>query len=194
MADYKKAEEILIESQALLTGHFLLTSGRHAGQYMQCARVQQYPDRLTWMAKPIAEGFAGDQIDIVVGPAIGGIVIGYELARQLGAKSVFTERADGKMELRRGFEIPKGAKVIVAEDVVTTGLSTKEVIEVCKQYGADVVGVGVMVDRTGGKLDFGVKFVSAYAREIASYTPEDCPICKAGEIALVKPGSRQLPK
>jgi len=191
MSDQKRVEDILTKSQALLTGHFLLTSGRHADQYMQCAKVQQYPSELETIAKVIAAGFAGDKIDIVVSPAMGGIVIGYELARQLGAKSIFTERVDGKMELRRGFEIPKGANVIICEDVTTTGQSTREVIEVAKACGANIVGVGVMVDRTGGKLDLGVKFVSAYSRDIASYTAEECPLCKEG-LPLEKPGSRAI--
>ena len=192
MSNQKRAEEILVACGALLTGHFLLTSGRHAGQYMQCAKVQQYPDRLEWMAKSIAEGFDGESVDFVVAPAIGGIVIGYELARQLGARSVFTERVDGKVELRRGFEIPKGARVIVAEDVITTGLSTKEVIDLATECGAQVVGVGVMVDRTGGNLSLGVKVVSAYSKEIASYPADACPLCQAGGPPPVKPGSRQM--
>ena len=191
MSMQNNVEEILKQSQALLDGHFLLTSGRHAGQYMQCARVQQYPDRLEAIAKIIAEGFSGDRVDIVIAPAIGGIVIGYELARQLGAKSIFTERVDGKMELRRGFDIPKGARVIIAEDVITTGLSTKEVIDVAAAYGAEIVGVGVMVDRTGGNADLGAKIVSAYSRQISSYLPEECPICAQGELPLIKPGSRR---
>ena len=184
-------EQILVDCQALLTGHFLLSSGRHAGQYMQCAKVQQYPQKLETIVKLLAGGFAGVQADIVVAPAIGGIVVGYELARQLGIKSIFTERVDGKVELRRGFELPAGARVIVAEDVITTGLSTREVVEAVHAHSAVLVGVGVMVDRTGGKLEFGqAKVVSAYSKEIISYPPEDCPLCKQN-LPLVKPGSRQ---
>ena len=188
-----KAQEILTQSQALLNGHFLLTSGRHAGQYMQCAKVQQHPQQLEAMAKIIAEGFAGDEVDIVIAPAIGGIVIGYELARQLGCKSIFTERVDGKVELRRGFEIPKGARVVIAEDVVTTGLSTQEVIDLALAQGAQIVGVGVMVDRTGGNLPLDTKVVAAYSKAIISYTPGECPLCKQGDLPLVKPGSRIQP-
>jgi len=185
----KKVEQILLETGALLTGHFQLTSGRHGELYMQCAKVMQYPEHTAYIAKVIAEGFKGDQVDIVLAPAIGGIIMGYELARALKAKSLFVERENGAMTLRRGFEIPKGAKVLVAEDVVTTGGTTKEVIDVAKAHGAEVVGTCSMVDRTGGAIDLGTKFVAAYSKAIASYEPEDCPLCKAGE-PIVKPGSR----
>jgi len=190
-SNQNRAEEILTQSQALLNGHFLLTSGRHAEQYMQCAKVQQYPQRLEEIAKMIAEGFAGEGVEVVITPAVGGIVIGYELARQLGAKAIFTERVDGKMELRRGFELEKGTRVVVAEDVITTGISTQEVIDVAKACGAEIVGIGVIVDRSGGKLEFGVKVVPAYSKEFTSYAAQECPICGKGDIPLVKPGSRQ---
>ena len=190
MSQQNRAEEILTESGALLNGHFLLTSGKHAGQYMQCAKVQQYPKRLEEIAEIIAGGFAGDQVDIVVAPAIGGIVIGYELARKLGAKAIFTERVDGKVELRRGFEISKGAKVVIAEDVITTGLSTKEVIDVVNEHGGKLVGVGIIVDRTGGSIQLGTKVVSAYAKNITAYDPQDCPLCKESGQPPIKPGSR----
>jgi len=186
-----QAEAILTECQALFQGHFLYTSGRHGDVYMQCAQVQQYPEHLETLAKIVAEGFKGQPVDIVIAPAIGGIAFGYELARQLKAKAIFAERQDGKMTLRRGFEIPKGAKVVAAEDVVTTGGSVKEVIDIAREHGADVLGVGVIVDRTGGTIDLGTRLVSAYAKQIMSYAPEDCPLCKKGE-ALVKPGSRTV--
>jgi len=150
----------------------------------------QYPEHTAYIAQVIAEGFKGDQIDIVLAPAVGGIIMGYELARVLKAKSLFVERENGTMTLRRGFEIPKGAKVLVAEDVVTTGGTTKEVIDVVRACGAEVVGTCSMVDRTGGTIDLGTKFVSAYSKAIASYEPEDCPLCKAG-VPIVKPGSRK---
>jgi len=186
----QKVEQILKETGALLTGHFQLTSGRHGQQYMQCAKVMQYPEHTAYIAEVIAQGFANDKVDIVLAPAIGGIVLGYELARALKAKSLFVERENGVMTLRRGFEIPKGAKVVVAEDVVTTGGTTVEVIEIAKAQGADVVGVGIMVDRSGGQLDLGTKLVAAYSRAIVSYAPDDCPLCKEG-LPAVKPGSRK---
>jgi len=186
-----QVEKILTETGALLNGHFKLTSGRHSAQYMQCAKVLQYPEHTAYIAKVMAEGFKDDEVDIVLAPAIGGIVIGYELARALGAKSLFTEREDGKMTLRRGFVIPKGARVVIAEDVITTGGSTREVIAVAKEHGAEIIGACVMIDRTGGQIDFGVKFVSAYSNAMDSYDPNDCPLCKEGQ-PMVKPGSRNI--
>ena len=183
-------ERILQETGALLTGHFQLTSGRHGAQYMQCAKVLQYPEHTAYIAKILAQKFEGEDVDIVLAPAVGGIVLGYELARALGAKSVFAEREDGKMTLRRGFEIPKRAKVVIAEDVVTTGGSTREVMAIAKEYGANILGTCAMVDRSGGALDFGVKFVAAYSTNIASYAPDECPLCKEG-LPIVKPGSRK---
>ena len=185
-----KIEQILQETGALLTGHFLLTSGRHGEVYMQCAKVMQYPEHTAYIAQEIAKGF-NDDVDIVLAPAIGGIIMGYELARALKAKSLFVERENEKMTLRRGFEIPRGARVLVAEDVVTTGGTTKEVMDVVETHGGQVVGTCIMVDRTGGKIDLGVKFVAAYSKEIVSYEPDDCPLCKAG-IPIVKPGSRKI--
>jgi len=184
-------EKILVDTGALLNGHFKLTSGRHGAQYMQCAKVLQYPEHTAYIAKVMADGFKGEEIDIVLAPAVGGIVIGYELARALGAKSLFTEREDGKMTLRRGFAIPKGARVLIAEDVVTTGGSTREVMAIAKEHGAEIVGACSMVDRTGGELDLGVKFVSAYSKAMASYDPAECPLCKEGQ-PIVKPGSRNI--
>jgi len=181
------ASDILKKADALLDGHFLYTSGRHGAQYMQCAKVLQYPEFTEALAKKIASDL--DDAEIVIAPAIGGIVWGYELARAIGAKSIFAERENGVMTLRRGFELPKGARVVVAEDVYTTGGTIREIIEIVKAHGGVVAGVGVIVDRTGGKMDLGVKAVAAYSTEIMSYTPEECPLCKAG-VPLVKPGSR----
>ncbi|MCL2048578.1 MAG: orotate phosphoribosyltransferase [Defluviitaleaceae bacterium] len=183
------AQEILQKAEALFDGHFLYTSGRHGAQYMQCARVLQYPEYTEALAKIAAERFSGEKIDIVVAPAIGGIVWGYELARILGAKSIFAERENGKMTLRRGFEIPDGASVVVAEDVITTGGTVFEILELVRLNRGKIAGVGVIVDRSGGKIDFGVKTSAAFTTEIASYSPEDCPLCKQG-VPITKPGSR----
>ncbi|MCL2354037.1 MAG: orotate phosphoribosyltransferase [Defluviitaleaceae bacterium] len=187
----ERIQQIFEECEALVHGHFLYTSGRHGDAYMQCAKVQQHPNHMEEIAKIIAKGFDGFQVDIVIAPAVGGIVFGYELARQLNAKSIFAERVDGKMELRRNFEIPKGAKVVVAEDVVTTGGSVREVIDAVAPHGGNIVGVAVIADRTGGKIDFGIPLVSGISREMASYTPDECPLCKEG-LPIVKPGSRKI--
>lgn len=185
-----QAEEIFTKAGALLSGHFLLTSGRHSNRYMQCAQVLQYPVYTEDLARHLAESFANEAIDIVVGPAMGGIIVSYEVARQLGVKSIFTERENGAMVLRRGFGLEPGQKVLVVEDVVTTGGSVKEVIEVVKASGAEVIGVGVLVDRSGGSVDFGVPMKAALSMEIESWPADDCPLCKAGADKPVKPGSR----
>jgi len=183
---------IFVQTGALLHGHFILTSGRHSDQYMQCARVLQYPDCTEQLAKIIARQYVDDGIDLVVAPAMGGIIVAYETARQLGVKSVFCERQDGRMTLRRGFSIEPKQRVLVVEDVITTGGSVREVMDVVRECKAEVAGVGVLVDRSGGQLDFGVKTVAVLTTEIASYPAEECPLCREGRIPAVKPGSRAL--
>ncbi|HHW66302.1 orotate phosphoribosyltransferase [Defluviitalea raffinosedens] len=192
MLNKDRVLEILRETGVLLEGHFLLTSGRHSNQYMQCAKILQYPNYAEEIAKGLAEEFKEDAIDIVVGPAMGGIIIAYELARQLNAKNLFAERENGKMVLRRGFSIPKGARVLVAEDVVTTGGSVFEVIDIVKEQGGEVAGVAVLVDRSNGSVDFGAKLRAALTADIISYEAEECPLCKEGKLPLVKPGSRNI--
>ncbi|SHE47737.1 orotate phosphoribosyltransferase [Caldanaerobius fijiensis DSM 17918] len=189
----KKEEvlEILRETEAMLEGHFLLTSGRHSDKYIQCAKVFQYPEYAEMFSKQLAEAFKGDDIDVVVGPAMGGIVFAYEVGRQLGVRAIFAERENGIMTLRRGFYIKEGENVLVVEDVTTTGGSVKEVIEVVRNCGGNVVGVGSLVDRSNGTVDFGVKFVPIVTLDVKSYEPQECPLCKQG-INLVKPGSRNL--
>lgn len=176
----------------MLEGHFLLTSGRHSDKYMQCAKLFQYPDVSEKICAQLAEQFSDMKIDLVVGPAIGGIIMAYEMARQLGVKNIFAERENGKMTLRRGFSVEKGTRVLVTEDVVTTGGSVKEVIALLTEMGAEVVGVGSVVDRSAGKVDFGVPFRAVLSMEVRSYEADECPICKTG-MPLVKPGSRTLP-
>ena len=192
MSTQKRAEEILKEIQVLQEGHFLLTSGRHSNQYMQCARILEYPEYTVELSSFIAEEFKYDKIDVVVGPAMGGIIFAYEIARQLGVKNLFAEREDGKMTLRRGFKVPKGARVLIAEDVITTGGSVREVMEIVEEQGGEVVGVALLVDRTNGSVDFGCKLKAAYTAEVVSYEAQLCPICKEGNIPLIKPGSREV--
>jgi len=189
----ERIEKILRDCDALLEGHFILTSGRHAAYYMQCAKILQNPNVTEEIVGDYLCDLGGldyDGIEVVVAPAVGGIVLGYELARQLGAKSIFCERENGKMTLRRGFEIKKGTKVLVAEDVVTTGGSVREVMEVVGAAGGEVVAVALLVDRTGGTVDFGVKTAAAYTTTIESYDADECPLCKEGKLPAVKPGSR----
>ncbi|MBU7008460.1 orotate phosphoribosyltransferase [Phosphitispora fastidiosa] len=191
MLTEEQAIEIFTKSKALLTGHFRLTSGRHSSQYMQCAQVLQYPEYASRLCRDLAERFAGVKVDTVIGPALGGIIVAYEVGRAMGVRTIFTEREQGVMSLRRGFVIEPGEKVLVVEDVVTTGGSVKEVIEVVRQKGGEVVGVGVLVNRSNGKVDFGVKAEAVLSMEIQSYDPEDCPLCREG-LPVIKPGSRQV--
>jgi len=183
--------EIFKKTGALLHGHFLLTSGRHSNMYFQCAKVLQYPEYTEKVCGIIAEHFKSYEIDTVISPAMGGIIVGQEVARQLNKRSIFAEREDKKLTLRRGFSIEPGEKVLVCEDVVTTGGSVFEVIDIVKEQGGEVVGVGFIVDRSNGKVDFGYPQKSTMKMEVISYTPEECPYCREN-IPLVKPGSRKV--
>lgn len=181
--------KIFKESNAMLEGHFLLTSGRHSDRYLQCALVLQEPETAEKLAKELAAKISEKNIDIVIGPALGGVTLAYEIARQLKTKALFAERENGVMTLRRGFKISEGARVLVVEDVVTTGGSVLEVIDVVKEAGGQVVGVASLVDRSNGKVDFGYPFYSLLSLEVISYEAKDCPLCEKG-LPLVKPGSR----
>ena len=188
----QELEQQLRREDALLRGHFRLSSGLHSDPYVQCARFLCRPE----LAAPAAAALAGQlraaglRPDVVVGPAMGGVVIGYELARQLGVPGIFTERdAEGQMTLRRGFAIAPGTRVVIAEDVVTTGKSTLEVARVLRELGAEVLAVASLIDRTGGKGELNFPHFALLPVAAATFAPESCPMCAAGE-AVVKPGSR----
>ncbi len=183
--------QIFQKSNALLNGHFLLTSGRHSNQYFQCALVLQYAEYNEIICAMIANHFKNTEIDVVISPAIGGIVVGQEVARQLGKKSIFAEREDKTLTLRRGFQIEEGKKYLVCEDVVTTGGSVFEVIDIVKNNGGIVAGVGFIVDRSNNKVKFDVPQFSTLQLEVVSFSPEDCPLCKQN-IPVIKPGSRKV--
>lgn len=183
--------EIFYKTNALLNGHFLLTSGRHSNQYFQCALVLQYPEYNEMICSKIANYFRSFDIDIVISPAIGGIVVGQEVARQLGKRSIFAEREDKILKLRRGFQIEEGKKYLICEDVVTTGGSVFEVMDIVKNNGGIVTGVGFIVDRSNGKVNFGVPQFSTLKLDVVSYSADECPICEQG-IILTKPGSRKI--
>ena len=182
--------EIFKNTGALKEGHFLLSSGLHSGQYVQCALVLQHPQYAEQMGKAIAERFKADGITVVAGPAIGGIVIAHEVARGVGVRCVFGERENGKMTLRRGFTVDKGDKVLIVEDVITTGGSLKELAEFIKGIGAGLTGAASIIDRSSVSPDFGVKTEYLVKLDIKTFSPEDCPLCKDGSKA-VKPGSRK---
>ncbi|MEI7788545.1 MAG: orotate phosphoribosyltransferase [Chlorobiaceae bacterium] len=174
---------------ALLEGHFKLTSGRHSNTYFQCAKVLQYPEHLTAVCSRIARHFAGKNVETVISPAIGGIVVGTEVGRQLGVKTIFAERKDGIMTIRRGFSLEPNERVLVIEDVITTGGSVAEVIELINRSGASLVGVGSVVDRSNGRVKLADDHYSVLSMEVISYTPEECPLCREG-VAIDTPGSR----
>ena len=186
----KEVLGLLEKSGALLKGHFKLSSGLHSEKYLQCALVLQYPDIAEKLSKALANNFSAEKIDVVIGPALGGVTLAYEVARAIGARGLFTERQDGKMVLRRGFSISKGEKVLVVEDVVTTGGSTKEVIELVESFGAYVVGVGSIIDRSSAKIDFGAPFKPLAKVEVETFEEDKCPLCKK-QMPITKPGSRR---
>jgi orotate phosphoribosyltransferase len=184
--------EIFRQTNALLEGHFLLTSGLHSPQYFQCARVLQYPEQCEVLCKDLVEAFQDETIDTVISPAIGGLVVGQEVARLIGARAIFAERENGRMSLRRGFTLEEGERVLVVEDVVTTGGSVQEVLALCREHKADIRGVGFIVDRSSGQVNFNVpKQASVLEMDVVTYSPDTCPLCRQG-IQLVKPGSRNL--
>jgi orotate phosphoribosyltransferase len=182
--------EIFKKTGALLSGHFLLTSGLHSPAYFQCAKVLQYPKYAQQLCGQLAEGFGDRKIELVIAPAIGGIVVACEVGRALDVRTIFAEREAGRMTLRRGFEIFPGEKALVVEDVITTGGSVQEVIEAVEANGGEIVGVGCLVDRSGGKARFSVPLDSLAQMEVVTYQPQQCPLCAKG-IELAKPGSRK---
>ncbi len=193
MISQDRVMEILKEAGVLLEGHFKLTSGRHSNKYLQCAKIFRNTKYSEELCAALAEQYKNDGVQVVIGPAMGAVQMAYEVSRSLKCENFFTERDEnGKMTLRRGFQVQPGEKVLVVEDVVTTGGSVREVIELVQAAGGDVVGVGSIVDRTGGKIDFGVPFKAVISVEVESWEPGNCPLCKAGAPAPVKPGSRKI--
>jgi orotate phosphoribosyltransferase len=184
--------KIFEKTGGILKGHFLLTSGRHADTYMQCAKLFTDAAGAEVLCKALAEKLKDIKADAVVSPAVGGILMGYEVSRHLKIPNYFAERENGAFALRRGFALKEGARVLVVEDVVTTGGSVREVMELVGALGGTVAAVASLVDRSGGKVDFGVPYVALLSMNIESFEPKDCPLCKAGAEPPYKPGSRQL--
>jgi orotate phosphoribosyltransferase len=189
--------KVFEDVQALLSGHFLLSSGNHSNRYLQCALVTQHPRVAARLAEALAQAFAAEALDVVLGPAVGGIVIAQEVAQALSragnakVRALFCERVDGKMSLRRGFALQPGERVLAVEDVITTGGSVKEAIALAKAAGATVVGVGSFIDRSAAPPDLGAPFTSLLKISAEIWTAEQCPLCRQGTPA-VKPGSRGL--
>ena len=191
----KEVLKIFKAEKALLSGHFLLSSGLHSPGYLQCALLLQKP----WIAERLCKALAGKiskkKVDAVLGPALGGVIVSHEMGRALKARSLFAERVEGTLTLRRGFSLKKNEKVLVVEDVVTTGKSTGEVVEIVKAAEAKLVGVAALVDRREGtpapSLN-GAPLESLLKMNIRTYAPQDCPLCREGKIPAVKPGSRNV--
>ena len=179
--------KLLESAEGVLHGHFCLTSGLHSNIYFQCAKLYQYPDITEKIGKLIAQSLQGVEFDTIIAPAVGAVIIGYETAKQCKKRNLFVERKDGVMQLRRGYTLKKGEKVVIIEDVITTARTIRETQEAIKEFEPEVVAVGCIVDRTAGKTEFNIKSLLQISPVV--YSPDDCPLCKQG-IPLVKPGSR----
>jgi orotate phosphoribosyltransferase len=184
------AKQILQFTEALLEGHFVLSSGLHSKHYLQCAKLLQYPEVADLISRELAATVPDEKVDLTLAPALGGIVIGYELARALQTRAVFAERPGERFTLRRGFEIKPGEKVLIVEDVITTGGSVMELYELAKAMNAQVLGFAAIIDRSGGKFNPGEPVYSWLQIEVATFAAEDCELCRDG-VPVTKPGSRR---
>lgn len=180
--------KLLEKAQGVLHGHFCLTSGLHSDIYFQCAKLYQYPDITEQLGKKLAEKLSDIEFDTIIAPAIGAVIIGYETAKQAKKRNLFVERKDGIMQLRRGYTLKKGERVVIIEDVITTARTIKETMEAIKEFEPEVVAVGCIVDRTKGLTGYNIK--SLMQIDPVTYEPDNCPLCKKG-IECIKPGSRQ---
>lgn len=194
MIKKERVLEVLKEAGVLLEGHFILTSGKHSDKYLQCAKIFRNTKYSEELCASLAAQFEDEAIDVVIGPAMGAVQMAYEVSRHIGCENYFTERENGVMTLRRGFQLSPGMKCLLVEDVVTTGGSVREVIDIVEKAGANVVGIGLIVDRTGGKIDFGYPLRSVISLDVKAYEPDKCPLCEEGKIPAIKPGSRTLGK
>jgi orotate phosphoribosyltransferase len=191
MSSQKEIFEIFEKAGALLKGHFLLSSGLHSDLYFEKFQVLQYPEHVELLCKKLASLFKDDKIKVVVGPTTGGVIIAYEVAKNLKTRSIFAEsEGDGRV-FKRGFSLKKGERVLIVDDILTTGKSLNEVIDLVKQYEGEIIGMGVLLDRSGGKVKFGYPLKALATTEVKNYSPDQCPLCKKGE-PLVKPGSRKI--
>ena len=187
-----EVKELFIKTGAIMEGHFLLTSGLHSPLYVEKFQVLQHPKYTEQLCIALAEKFLEDNIEVVVGPITGGILLAHEVGKRLGTRAIFTERENGKMTLRRGFVIKPGERVLIVEDIVTTGGSIKEVLDVVVEQGGIPIGIGMLVDRSGGKASFGeVPYKALLNLDVTTYDPSNCPLCKEN-IPMTKRGSRKL--
>lgn len=189
----KEAEvrQLLVDTGAILEGHFLLTSGLHSPIYVEKFQVLQYPEHTARLCAALAERFADCNVELVIGPVTGGVLLAHEVGKNLGTRAIFTERENGKMTLRRGFTIKQGERVLIVEDIVTTGGSVQEVIDVVREHGGNPVGVGMLVDRSGGTVKFGIPSQALLNLSVPAYNPATCPLCKR-KLPFTKRGSRNI--
>lgn len=191
MLERKDVLEVLRETQALREGHFRLANGRHSRQCLSISQVLQYPKKLEMLCEELSRRFKGEEIDVVVAPAVGGILVAYEVAQALGTRFIFAERGeDGRMAFRRGFTIEDDENVLIVEDIITTGNSLLELMDAVKERGGAIRGIGILVDRCGGKVQFNVRTETLIALESQSWEAEECPLCKEG-IPLGRQGARK---
>ena len=188
----QNTEEIFQKSGALLKGHFLLTSGLHSPVYWEKFRVLQFPEYTEQLCQMIADHYRNQEIQVVAGPTTGGIILAFEVARQLGVRGIFAEKEGDERAFRRGFSIAPGERVLIVDDILTTGSSVREVVDAVNKLNGQIIGIGVLVHRSEREMDFGVPLFSCHRAVTQTYQPEDCPLCAAG-IPLVKPGSSQQP-
>lgn len=184
--------QIFADSGALMTGHFNLSSGRHSGEYWEKFWVLQYPHHVERLCAEIARRFAYDNISVVLGPTTGGILLAFEVARQLGVRALYAETEDGKRQLRRGLTLDPGTRTLIVDDVMTTGLALQECIDLANRHNADIVGTSVLVDRSGGSVQQGYRRENLLTIETVTYSADACPLCAAG-LPIRKPGSRRMP-
>ena len=191
MADQQEIFEIFEKAKALLKGHFLLSSGLHSDLYFEKFQVLQHPEYVEILCQKLASLFKDDKIEVVVGPTTGGIIIAYEVAKNLKTRSIFAEAEGEGRVFKRGFSLRKGERVLIVDDILTTGKSLNEVIDLVRKHDGEIIGIGLLLDRSGGKVDFGYPLKPLAVTEVKNYSPDECPLCKKGE-PLVKPGSRTI--
>jgi orotate phosphoribosyltransferase len=191
MSNQKEIFDIFEKSGALLKGHFLLSSGLHSGLYFEKFQVLQYPEYVEILCHKLAEFFKDDKVEVVVGPTTGGVIIAYEVAKNLKVRSIFAEPGDKGRIFKRGFNLGKAEKVLIVDDILTTGGSVNEVVQLVEKHEANILGIGILLDRSGGKVKFDYPLKALAETNVTNYRPEECPMCKSGE-PLVKPGSRKI--
>lgn len=187
----KEIFNVFKECGALKEGHFLLSSGLHSEKYLQAALVLQYPDKAEVLCRELVKNFKDEKIDVVIGPAVGGVILSFQIAKVIGARSIYTERENDKMILRRNFNIKPREKVLIVEDVLTTGASIKELVDLVRKNNGILKGIAVLVDRSESEIFKNLKFVSLLKLDIKTYTQRTCPLCKR-KLPLTKPGSRKM--